>query len=97
MCSLHGRAIIFEPVDSWIIVRVFRTMLALSEVFEYRSVRILSNIIMLWRSDGEMIRVVASLCEYAKCIALVAIVVVFPVCLPMQATMRLDGSFRSCS
>ena len=82
---------------SWISVLVLRVMLLRRSLFWCVRVRILSNIIMLWRSDGEMIRVVASLCEYAKCIALVAIVVVFPVCLPMQATMRLDGSFRSCS
>ena len=28
-CSLHGRAIIWEPVESWIMVRVFRVMLFL--------------------------------------------------------------------
>ncbi len=61
-CSLHGKAIICEPVVSWIMVRVLRVMLLRKRVFEWVKVRILSNIIMLWRRDGLMIRVVVFGC-----------------------------------
>ena len=57
-CSLHGSAIICEPVVSWIMVRVFRAMLLRRSWCEWVKLRILPNIIMLWRSDGEMISVV---------------------------------------
>ena len=57
-CSLHGKAIICEPVESWIMVLVFRVMLLRRSGFEWVKLRILSNIIMLWRSDGKMISVV---------------------------------------
>jgi hypothetical protein len=61
------------------------------------SVSILSNIIMLCLSDGLIISVVVFGFVYAKCIAFVAIVVVLPVCLAMQAMMRFDWSLsRRC-
>lgn len=54
-----------ELLVSWIMVRVFRVMLLRRSGFEWVKVRILSNIIMLWRSDGEMISVVVFGCENA--------------------------------
>ena len=64
-CSLQGRAIICEFVVSWIRVRVFRVMLLRRSRFWCVRVRILSNIIMLWRSEGEMMRVVVFGCVKA--------------------------------
>jgi len=57
-CSLHGSAIMVEAFVSWIMVRVFRVMLLRRSGFECVKVRILSNMIMLCRSEGEMISVV---------------------------------------
>ena len=64
-CSLHGSAMICEPVVSWIMVRVFRVMLLRMIWFWCVRERILSNIIMLWRSDGLIMSVVVFLCAYA--------------------------------
>ena len=64
-CSLHGKAIIVEPFVSWIMVRVFRVMLLRRSGLVCVNARILSNIIMLWRSDGLMMRVVVFLCVNA--------------------------------
>ena len=80
---------------SWMIVRVFSVMLFRKSGLEWVKLRILSNIIMLWRSEGLMISVVVFGCVNAYCIAFVAIVVVLPVCLPMQAIIRGAGSLRS--
>ena len=57
-CSLQGKAIICEWLVSWIMVRVLRVMLLASSWFCVVRLRILSNMIMLWRSDGLMMRVV---------------------------------------
>ena len=55
------------------------------------------NNIMLCRRLGEATRVVMSGLKYVWWMALTATVVVFPVCLAMQATMRFDVSFsRRC-
>ena len=64
-CSLHGNATIVEQFVSWIIVRVFRVMLLVRIEVACVNWRILSNIIMLWRSDGLMISAVVFLCAYA--------------------------------
>ena len=64
-CSLHGKATMVEALVSWIMVRVFRVMLLRMIWFWCVRVRILSNIIMLWRSDGLMMSVVVFLCAYA--------------------------------
>ena len=64
-CSLQGKAIIVEPFVSWMMVRVFRVMLLLRNELLCVNARILSNIIMLWRSDGLMMSVVVFLCAYA--------------------------------
>ncbi len=64
-CSLQGRAIICEAVVSWISVRVLRVMLLRMVWFWCVRVRILSNIIMLWRSDGLIMSVVVLGCENA--------------------------------
>jgi hypothetical protein len=82
-----------ELFVSCIIVWVFRVMLLVSSWFCVVRVWILSNIIMLWRSDGLIMSVVVFGCVYAKCIAFAAMVVVLPVCLAMQAMMRFDWSF----
>ncbi len=96
-CSLHGSAISMDPLVSWMMVRVLRVMLFRRSGLPCVRVRILSNIIMLWRSEGLTMRVVVFGCVKAKWMAFVAIVVVLPVCLPMQAMMRCSGSFRSFS
>ena len=96
-CSLHGRAIIVEPFVSWMMVRVFLVMLLRRNGLLSVKLRILLNIIMLWRSDGQIISVVVFGCVKAYWIALVAMVVVLPVCLPMQAIIRCAGSLRSFS
>lgn len=57
-CSLHGSAIIWLLFVSWIRVRVLRVTLWLSSGLLVMKFRILSNIIMLWRSDGLMMSVV---------------------------------------
>src|SRR4030067_3090508 len=57
-CSLQGKAIMVEPFVSWMIVRGFRVMLFRKSGLEWVKLRILSNIIMLWRSEGLMISVV---------------------------------------
>ena len=75
-------------------MRVLRVMLLRMSGFWCVSVRILSNIIMLCLSEGVIMRVVVFGFVYAWCIAFAAMVVVLPVCLPMQATMRFDLSFR---
>ena len=64
-CSLQGSAIIVDPVESWMMVRVLRVMLLRRYVSAWVKLRILSNIIMLCRSDGEIMRVVVFLWEYA--------------------------------
>ena len=64
-CSLHGNAIIVELVLSWIMVRVLRVTLSRSNGLLWVKVRILSNIIMLCRKEGEMMRVVVSGLAYA--------------------------------
>ena len=64
-CSLHGKAIMVELLVSWMMVRVFRVMLWRRSGLEWVKARILSNIIMLWRSEGEMIRVVVFGCVKA--------------------------------
>ena len=87
----------FEPLVNWIIVLVFRTTLFLRRDVAYVKFRILSNIIMLWRIDGETISVVVLGFVKAKWSAFVAMVVVFPVCRPIQATIRGDLSFSNSS
>ena len=64
-CSLHGKAIMVELLVSWMMVRVLRVMLWRRSGLECVNVRILSNIIMLWRSEGEIIRVVVFGCVNA--------------------------------
>lgn len=64
-CSLQGKATMVELLVSWIMVRVLRVMLLRRSGFEWVKVRILSNMIMLWRSDGEMISVVVFGCVKA--------------------------------
>ena len=54
-----------ELLVSWMMVRVLRVMLWRRSGLECVDVRILSNIIMLWRSEGEMIRVVVFGCVKA--------------------------------
>ena len=60
-CSLQGSAIMVELLVSWMMVRVFRVMLLRKKGFEYMNVRILSNIMMLWRKDGLIMSVVVFL------------------------------------
>ena len=57
-CSLQGKAIMVEPFVSWMIVRVLRVMLLRKSGLLCVTARILSNMIMLWRIEGLMIRVV---------------------------------------
>ena len=63
-CSLHGKAMIWLLLVSWIIVRVLRVMLLRSIGFVVKLV-ILSNIIMLCLSDGLMMSVVVFGCVKA--------------------------------
>lgn len=61
------------------------------------SLRISSNMKMLCLRDREVIRTFTFLWKRAKWSALIATTLVFPVCLPMQATMRLCLSLRMSS
>jgi len=57
-CSLHGKAIMVEVLVSWIMVRVLRVMLLRRSGLACVRARILSNMIMLWRKLGLIMRVV---------------------------------------